>query len=183
MRRMIEQGVAASVGLRSKSVSVTSVAAARDGDGRELSVCGESRFGLEIESASGGAEQLKTDLQQAFTEGGVVTYVKAAAAELGILTQCLKDQKKELPRPVVQETAVVRKVVVQKRATAENPIPATLTNEPTDAPTEMPTNLPTFSPADDKPADDTPADDTPADDATTETPTKTPTKDPHQSPP
>ena len=133
MKRMVEQGVAASVGLRSESVRVTDVAAARrlGSDGRELGVCGESQIGLEIESASGGAElkQLMADLQQAFTEGGAVTYVKAAAAELGILTQCLKDQKKELPKPAVQETVIVRKVVVQKRATAA----------PTDAPTDAPT--------------------------------------------
>ena len=134
MKRMVEQGVAASVGLRSESVRVTDVVAAArrlGSDGRELEVCGESQIGLEIESASGGAElkQLMANVQQAFTEGGAVTYVKAAAAELGILTQCLKDQKKELPKPAVQETVIVRKVVVQKRATAA----------PTDAPTDAPT--------------------------------------------
>ena len=117
MKQVVEGGVAASLGLKAEAVSVSKVTAAacRLDDGRQLQeTCASSMMALEIQSASGGAEltQLKNDLQLAATEGSVVTYVQAAAANKGVLTQCLKDQPKVLPMPVVEETVVVREVVV-----------------------------------------------------------------------
>merc|ERR1711865_1066188 len=136
MKQVVAQGVAASVGLRSTSVGVTGVVVARrrDSDGRELKTCPESKIVLEIESAGGTAEltQLKMDLQQACTEGSLTTYVQAAAAELGTLTQCLKDQPKALPKPVVQEITVVREIAVQKRETTSNSPAATKNTALTD---------------------------------------------------
>jgi hypothetical protein len=51
--------------------------------------------------------------------------VKAAAAGMGILTQCLQDQEKELSEPAIKKVLVKKDVVAQRR--------------PIDTPTKAPT--------------------------------------------
>jgi hypothetical protein len=130
MKQTIQNGVSASVGLESSSTKVVEVKAGRLGAGRQLQDCATSLVSIEIESAgtsadSPGVAQLADDLRKACTEGSLVTIVKAAATDLGILTQCIKSQKNELPEPAVEKVLVQRVGVMQLR--------------PTDAPTTIPT--------------------------------------------
>ena len=97
MKKVIEGGIGASVGLDSNSVAVVNVNVTRLGT-RQLIECAVSTVSFEVVSAGTlGADspelaKLENDLKTACTDGSLGTYVKASAAEMGILTQCLKDQ-------------------------------------------------------------------------------------------
>lgn len=115
MRRVIEEGVSASLGLQPSAVGVTDATIHRrfDVDGRPLA-CPTSSIALEIDStvASGvfSTQQLANDVTTACTEGSLIVFVKAAAAWNELLTQCLKDQPEILSIPITQEADVVRPV-------------------------------------------------------------------------
>jgi hypothetical protein len=150
MKQVIQDGVSASVGLKSGSARVTGLQEIKLGATRQLQDCAESTVSLEIESAGKDVDspeltQLRHDLRQACTEGSLVTFVKAAAAEKGILTQCLKDQTNELPEPTIERTLVQRDVVIQQRPTYAPTKPPTESGE-TYSPTTSPTTSPTSSP-------------------------------------
>jgi hypothetical protein len=117
MKQAMQDDVSASVGLESGSVSVIGVKESGVGASRQLQDCAQSLVSLEIESASTDTdspelEQLDNDVRKACAERSLTTYVKATAADLAILTQCLKDQKMELPIPAIKKVLVKWDVVV-----------------------------------------------------------------------
>jgi hypothetical protein len=165
MKQVIQDGVSASVGLKCGSVSVISLQESKLGATRQLQHCAESKVSLEIKSAGKGVDspeltKLGQDLRKACTEGSLVTFVKAAAAEKGALTQCLKDQTNELPEPTIERAVVQRDVVIQQRPTyaptkqptesgetySPSTSPTPSPTVPTKAPTKVPTKAPTLTP-------------------------------------
>jgi hypothetical protein len=125
MRQVIQDGVEASVGLKSGSARIFDVSASQQfgndtisnksllSAGRQLEECSMSTISLEIQSAGVGVNspelaQLEFNFKEACTEGSLSTHVKVAAARMNILTQCLKDQSTIIPEPYVEKHLVQR---------------------------------------------------------------------------
>lgn len=115
MRRVIAEGVSASLGLQPSAVGVVEATIHRrfDIDGRPLA-CPTSSIALEIvataDSGVFSTQQLAKDVTTACTEGSLIVYVQATAARNGLLTKCFKGQPNILSIPITQEADVVRPV-------------------------------------------------------------------------
>jgi hypothetical protein len=155
MRDTLTTGLANTMGLEPKSVSITKingVAVRRLLLLSDRRLAGQStKIEFQIISNSDDASavaQLKKDLETAATEGSLVANIQKVASDNGVLVQALKDMQRELTKPVVSTVEVEVEVLVQERTTdAPTKQPTTTpTNAPTTQPSTKPTTRPTKAP-------------------------------------
>merc|ERR1711865_436051 len=106
-------GVANSLGKDPADVKITSIDGVAITRRRRLT---DVKIEFEVVSNSDdadAADQLKTDLETAATEGSIVANVQEAANEKGVLVQALQDMEPKMAKPTVKVDDV--EVEVQER--------------------------------------------------------------------
>merc|ERR1711865_643440 len=121
MQEALTTGVANSLGKDPADVKITSIDGVAITRRRRLA---DVKIQFEVVSNSDdadAADQLKTDLETAATEGSIVANVKEAANEKGVLVQALQDMKLEMVQPTVEVAEVEVEVEVQEREEEQKP--------------------------------------------------------------
>merc|ERR1711865_876728 len=132
MKKSLESGFAAAIGLPDNKVRVSSI----DGEAvtsRRLEAA-ETSIEFEIIAEAATTTKLQENVKKAATSGAVVANVQKAAVDNGVLTKSLKEMERKLPEPAVEEAEITVVVYVQERPPTKNP-----TNNPTNASQELAT--------------------------------------------
>merc|ERR1712028_237494 len=115
MQEALTTGVANSLGKDPADVKITSIDGVAITRRRRLT---DVKIEFEVVSNSDdadAADQLKTDLETAATEGSIVANVQEAANEKGVLVQALQDMEPKMAKPTVKVDDVEVEAEVQER--------------------------------------------------------------------
>jgi hypothetical protein len=122
MKKSLECGFSAAIGLPCSKVSISSIGGeAVELPGRRRRRLSETAIEFVIISDAATTTKLQSNVKTAATSGAVVANVQKAAADNGVLTTSLKQMPRALPEPTVAEAEVTVEVYVQERPPTKAP--------------------------------------------------------------